>query len=201
MLWVIVEIIWNGPFHIGPLTRPVSVGDVLIKILETLWRAVIAILTLAGSITGAIAFWALVLEPVLFPPLTKRIEATAEYGVDPPPPMLSTTPMTSSKSEAAKIQAEMEAQTAYHNYHCSPDYPILVEFHNTSKKTVKNITFKINAFVPGHSKSVSGFNYLTTDVIILPDRASKSCWNIPLEGGVRFESLVYAVNIVSAVAD
>lgn len=33
--------IWNGPFYIGPIARPISVGDVLMKLLETLWRAAV----------------------------------------------------------------------------------------------------------------------------------------------------------------
>lgn len=46
--------LWNGPFHVGPLERPVSTGDAILKILETAWRAgllLIAIL-LIGSILG-----------------------------------------------------------------------------------------------------------------------------------------------------
>ena len=34
----ILGAIWNGPFDVGKLTQPVSVGDVLLKILEVLWR-------------------------------------------------------------------------------------------------------------------------------------------------------------------
>ena len=33
--------IWNGPFYIGKLTSPTSVGDAILKVLETLWRGVI----------------------------------------------------------------------------------------------------------------------------------------------------------------
>lgn len=41
--------IWNGPFYIGKLTRPVSVGDAIMKVLETLWRtAIILILAFAA---------------------------------------------------------------------------------------------------------------------------------------------------------
>lgn len=42
--------IWNGPFYIGKLERPVSVGDAIMKILETLWRV---------GIIGLIGFAAL----------------------------------------------------------------------------------------------------------------------------------------------
>lgn len=42
----LVRAVWDGPFYIGPLSRPVSVGDVLLKTLETLWRAILSIVAL-----------------------------------------------------------------------------------------------------------------------------------------------------------
>lgn len=48
--------IWNGPFYIGPLTRPVSVGDVLMKVLETAWRGAVLI----GGTVGAFVAWFLI---------------------------------------------------------------------------------------------------------------------------------------------
>lgn len=41
--------IWNGPFHIGKLSRPVSVGDVMMKVLETVWRAAVIAVGLAST--------------------------------------------------------------------------------------------------------------------------------------------------------
>ncbi|WP_157783472.1 hypothetical protein [Rhizorhabdus wittichii] len=49
--------IWNGPFHMPPLARPVSVGDVLLKILETIWRGLIGLVAIAALIAGAIYLW------------------------------------------------------------------------------------------------------------------------------------------------
>jgi hypothetical protein len=45
--------IWRGPFAIGPLTRPVSVGDALAKVLEVCWKLV---LILACSVAAIVAF-------------------------------------------------------------------------------------------------------------------------------------------------
>ena len=39
--------IWNGPFYIGRLEQPVTVGDVLMKCLETLWRGLIVLVCCA----------------------------------------------------------------------------------------------------------------------------------------------------------
>lgn len=33
--------VWNGPFYIGKLERPVSTGEAILKIMETAWRGVL----------------------------------------------------------------------------------------------------------------------------------------------------------------
>jgi hypothetical protein len=30
---------WNGPFALGPLTKPVMAGDAVMKVLEVAWKA------------------------------------------------------------------------------------------------------------------------------------------------------------------
>lgn len=198
MLWTIVKTIWNGPFHVGPLTRPVSVGDVFLKVLETVWRSFIVLLSLALVVTGAIVIWTFVLQPTFFPPLAKKIKATAVYGVNPPPPMLVTTPITSGKAEAAAAQAELKIQAEYDGYYCSSDYPILIEFQNTSSKSVKIINFDIEAHNAGRSDNVAGYNYLTSDTIIPSGKSTKSCWNVPYRVSVKADSLIYQVHVLSA---
>ena len=42
--------VWNGPFYVGPLTRPISVGDVLMKLLETLWRAAVIMVAAVAAL-------------------------------------------------------------------------------------------------------------------------------------------------------
>lgn len=29
---------WNGPFYLGPLTKPISNNEALMKILEVIWK-------------------------------------------------------------------------------------------------------------------------------------------------------------------
>ena len=41
--------VWNGPFYIGELAQPVSVGDVLMKVLETAWRAAVIVIVGVGA--------------------------------------------------------------------------------------------------------------------------------------------------------
>ena len=49
--------VWNGPFYIGKLARPVSLGEVALKLLETIWRSVIVLAAAAGSVVAAAAAW------------------------------------------------------------------------------------------------------------------------------------------------
>ena len=60
-----VRAVWNGPFNAGPLVRPVSVGDTLAKVLEVLWKAVVA---------GAAGIAAVFAVAVAWPILTKKTE-------------------------------------------------------------------------------------------------------------------------------
>jgi hypothetical protein len=60
------RVIWNGPFYIGPLVQPVSLGSALMKVLEVWWRALLIVLVggLAFGIVGGMgaAVWT-VLKP------------------------------------------------------------------------------------------------------------------------------------------
>ena len=47
--------VWNGPFFIGKLTRPVTLGEVAMKVLETLWRGGVLIALLVAGTVAAIA--------------------------------------------------------------------------------------------------------------------------------------------------
>ena len=75
----ILRAIWNGPFYAGPLVRPVSVGDAILKLLETIWRASVAIIALAAGL-GAVALgWVYAIEPVFFPPASSKVKISAEF--------------------------------------------------------------------------------------------------------------------------
>jgi hypothetical protein len=49
--------IWNGPFYIGTLVRPVSLGEVAMKVLETTWRAAILFLAAIAMFTAVAVAW------------------------------------------------------------------------------------------------------------------------------------------------
>lgn len=48
--------VWDGPFKTPQLEQPISVGWVLLKILETLWRAVVVLLLLIAAVL-AFVWW------------------------------------------------------------------------------------------------------------------------------------------------
>ena len=199
-MWKIFRIIWDGPFYIGLLTRPISVGDVLIKVLETLWRAAVAVIALVAVLAGAVAAWSLVLEPKFFPPLAKRVLATAIYSVEAPPPRINLVPPNSDETGTVEAQADRQAQSDFENFHCSPEYPILVNFFNSSSKAIIETHFSINAFSRGRSSKVSRYNSFSSDAVIPPETANKSCWKIPLNTDFDPQNLYYEVEITSAKA-
>lgn len=71
-----VRAAWNGPFHIGPLARPASVGDVLLKLLETTWRAAFIAALTGGAVWSAVEVSGLWAEP--YKPLEEQVEFTVQ---------------------------------------------------------------------------------------------------------------------------
>lgn len=73
--------VWNGPFWIGPLTRPVSTGDAILKVLETIWKGIVVLL--AAALSVGMAAWTYNLVASLFTarPLNELILGKARYDV------------------------------------------------------------------------------------------------------------------------
>jgi hypothetical protein len=47
--------LWNGPFYVGKLERPISVGEALLKLFETAWRAGVLFIIFWIVVIAAIA--------------------------------------------------------------------------------------------------------------------------------------------------
>jgi hypothetical protein len=130
----IATAIWNGPFHIGPLQQPVSVGDVLLKLLETAWRLVVAVIALALAIAIAATVWSTVIAPKFFPSAASKISVIAEYddGTKPLPP----------------APVPLPGQVAPPKpYRCNKDYPIKVTFQNNSERPINVYGFSLKAYL------------------------------------------------------
>ena len=174
----LLRAVWNGPFYIGPLSRPVSVGDVLLKTLETLWRAIlsIVILLIVGGL--GIAGWVQVIEPTFFPPLKTQISATVTYD-----------------DGSAKLPHSLGEKP----FRCSPDYPIKVAFENNSKTTVGHIDFSIEGRAANRSNDlVEGAAWREADAVIPAGYISLSCWDVSVESGFDPKALDYKVVIRGA---
>jgi len=66
--------IWHGPFHLGPLQRPVSVGDALLKLFEVVWKGFVAVII---AVIGAVLSIAVYLNFLQPKPLDKQIQTLA----------------------------------------------------------------------------------------------------------------------------
>jgi len=174
----LVRAVWNGPFYIGTLSRPVSVGDVLLKTLETLWRAILSIVVLLIVGGLGIAAWVQIIEPTFFPPLKTQISATATYddGSAKLPPAIGEKP-----------------------FRCSPDYPIRVAFKNNSKTTIGHLDFSIEGRPANRSDNVvEGASWRQADTIIPASFTWQSCWAVSVGEGLSPETLDYNINIWGA---
>jgi len=174
----LLRAVWNGPFYIGQLSRPVSVGDVLLKTLETLWRAIlsIVILLIVGGL--GIAAWVQIIEPTFFPPLKTQISASATYDDG---------------------SANLSPANGEKPFRCSPDYPIRVSFKNNSKTTIGHIDFSIEGRPANRSDNVvEGASWREADAIIPAGYTSQSCWAVSFEPGVDPKTLEYKIVIWGA---
>lgn len=177
---VVVRRVWNGPFYIGKLEQPATVGDVLLKVLETLWRAFLVLIALSLLFLFLTLAWYGVLSPTLFPPLSKSITISATYDA-------GIAPIVYLGPKPSKP------------FRCTKDYPIKIEFHNTSRTTVRSVAFDISANAQSHSTNLAQFpSYFTSDVVMAPGTGWIQCYNVLVQTGYDLASLEYQGVVVSA---
>lgn len=184
----ILRAIWNGPFYIGPLSSPASVGDVLLKVLETAWRALVAVVSLVLVGAAIVACWLLVIEPTFFPPLKSSIEASVRYDDGTGPPPIRVAPAGQGRAFDDKP------------FRCTRDFPLVVRFTNQSKDTIGKISFEITAYRQGYAEPVSSYTpFLESSAIIEPGYWLESCWSGPaVPDSLDAQDLIYRVEIFSA---
>jgi hypothetical protein len=73
----IIRKTWAGPFSAGPLSHPVTVGDALLKLFQTIWRAGVVILA-SGCIVLSAVWVSVQLQPA---PLGSKITSSARVDV------------------------------------------------------------------------------------------------------------------------
>ena len=182
----IVRAIWNGPFHIGPLSQPATVGDVLAKVLETLWRTLVFLVSLISAVCGIALGWAFIIQPVFFPFASTKLTTITLYddGKQILPPIIS----LGTPPEYVKPQ-------------CVKDYPIKVFVTNNSRhRSISNVKLQIKAFEPYSSRDVARNTwYLSMDAIILPKGGWHwQCYNVSVDSRQDPTSMTYKAEILSA---
>lgn len=173
---------WNGPFYIGRIERPASVGDVLMKFLETAWRTVVLIALLALAAIAATGLWYEIISPKLFPPLEKQLKISARWDDGKTPDI-----------------------PGGKNFRCTPDYPVLITIENEGKQAVGAVSFDVTARPPSRSTDVASPGlWHDVDAIIKPGYSFQQCWSVPLEAskleGAAPSALIYEATIKAAKA-
>jgi hypothetical protein len=182
----ILQSIWNGPFFVGKLTQPVSVGDVLLKILEVLWRAIISMIGLGVSVAGYFYY----VYPVLYPPIKDSITGSAIYAADLPP-VVKTVSLNGKLLAPSKDEIEKTP--------CSSEFPLRISLFNEGSKTISRINFDVEGYAPGFSTNyVDGIGYAASERIIRPGQGWSSCYKVSTKNGGNARQLQYKLVVWSA---
>ena len=185
-----LKIAWNGPFHVGELRQPVSVGDVLLKLLETLWRTFMTIVYLAAAVALLGFLWAVVLEPRIFPPAKKFVlaEAVFDDGTDRtvPPPRITIYPI------GEKPPPEVKP------FRCSPGYPLKVMFWNNGKSAVQDVSVSVTGTSEGNTTAFVDLPYLRLPRIIGPKLGWQTCYAIGPTREPDPATLSYKATVIDA---
>lgn len=73
--------VWSGPFAIGPLAQPISLGAALLRILEVIWKFSIVALVSGGTVLAAVVVWTAI-ERKLNPAMESKIDAEVRYDLE-----------------------------------------------------------------------------------------------------------------------
>lgn len=184
---------WNGPFHIGPLHQPVSVGDVLLKVLETLWRAVMTLVYIAAVVTIVALLWSYIIQPAWFPPATKYVTSTASFddgsaGFAAPPQITNIKTLAVGSTTS---QTEKPAR-------CSAEYPLKVSIWNIGKKPIQDVAVNVVGKAQGITTAIVDEPFLRIPLVIPPGRGAYTCFYIERPRGYDPGSLRYTSKIADA---
>lgn len=189
----IIRSIWNGPFYVGKLVQPVSVGDVFLKILEVLWRALVVIVGIVAGGAATIAAYYFVVSPLLFPPVKDKVVGTAFYAANlpEPPPVVSVTP--AGGEPALPTKEEIQKQP------CPKLFPIRITIQNDNDEAVTDVSFDLKGYASGFSANyVRDWGYRSSDRIMPPGGGWSQCYAVSVASPMKPEDLTYKVELWSA---
>ena len=77
----ICRAIWRGPFSIGPLVQPVTLGSAILKILEVIWKAGLSIVLLGAGLLILALIWQPI-DRAINPPFESQLAGEAHFDPD-----------------------------------------------------------------------------------------------------------------------
>lgn len=170
------QAIWNGPFYVGKLKQPVKLGDVALKVLETVWRGgvLVSVATLV-----AIGVFATI-------DIKKNWDNEKFVNRDP----------------ALSLDGRLRMAVTYPDSSCDQNKPIGVKITNLSNDIINWYRWSFAANYEGRSTNLlwgkSGA-YSDADYIINPRGSVSFCHAIPpeLDGLMGDKGIVFSPNDVS----
>lgn len=168
--------IWNGPFYIGNIEKPVKLGDVALKLLETVWR---------GGVLVCVAVL-VTLGVNIALDLKKQWDTEKMLNRDP----------------AVSEDGRLRLAVTYPDSDCDKDKPIRVKILNLSNDKIFQYNWSFAARYEGRSTNLLWGKigaYSDSDYVINPRGSVEFCQPIPhaLDGLMGGERIVFSPNDVS----
>ncbi|WP_300538109.1 hypothetical protein [Sphingosinicella sp.] len=170
------QAIWNGPFHIGRIERPVSVGDAIMKLMETTWRFGV-ILVIAG-----VAIWLFGVGINMYRTLASHPDAEKWQDAAYQP----------------LLPKDIEASAVISPSRCPSGTPVVVTFKNNGRMSLGTLYFSFIARQKGRSKNLAAGKWYQSDAIIDPNQSWSGCWPIPeLPNDLDLDNIEIKVSVQS----
>jgi hypothetical protein len=97
------------------------------------------------------------------------------------------------------IEDSVSIILTYDSKFCGMEYPLYVEIVNGSNKTIERVTWYLNAYIPGYSTDLSGYNNdYSNDKILKPTEKWSTCYKLPSTldtQGLSASNLKYEVSM------
>jgi len=89
--------------------------------------------------------------------------------------------VTKPEQDRKRLNEQVVVTVVYDEEKCSKDYPLAVYIHNKSNKTVTKVEWDFNAYRPGFSSNLAGYQYYSSDKILKPGESWFVCYRLPEE--------------------
>ncbi len=104
--------------------------------------------------------------------------------------------VTKPQQDRKRLEEQVVVTVVYDEEKCSRDYPLAVFIRNTSNKTVTKVEWHLNAYRPGFSSNLAGYESYSSDKILKPGESWSVCYRLPedlLKKGLDLSKLKYTI--------